>query len=153
MLTPGAPAPQFTLQDLAGVPHSLAQILARGPVLLALYKISCPVCQMTLPFLERIADGSLQIVAISQDDRASTLRFQAKFRVTMTTLLDREDDGYPVSNAFGITHVPSLFLVEPDGVISLASDGFSKSDLEAIGARAGASPFRPEEPVPAWKAG
>jgi peroxiredoxin len=153
MLSSGSRAPQFTLIDLAGVPHSLAQTLARGPVLLAFCKISCPVCQLTLPFLERMAAGKLQIVAISQDDAAGTRRFQAKFDVTLLTLLDREEEGYPVSNAFGITHVPSLFLVEPDSTISFASEGFVKSDLESIGARAGVPPFRQNETVPAWKAG
>ena len=152
MLTLGSAAPRFTLHDLNGAPLSLAEILSRGPVLLALYKISCPVCQMTLPFLERIASGSLQIVAISQDDAPATRRFQAKFGV-LPTLLDREEDGYPVSNAFGITHVPSLFLVEPDGTISLAAEGFVRRDLETIGARAGVPPFRQDEAVPEWKAG
>ncbi len=58
-----------------------------------------------------------------------------------------------MSNAFGITNVPSLFLVEPDGVISLASQGFVKRDLEALGKRAGVEVFRQGEKVPEWKAG
>jgi peroxiredoxin len=108
---------------------------------------------LTLPFLERLASGSLQIVAISQDDASSTRRFQSRFGISMLTLLDREEEGYPVSNAFGITHVPSLFLVETDGTISSTCEGFVRSDLEAIGARAGIPPFRRDETVPSWKAG
>ena len=142
MLSAGSNAPAVSL--LAGI---------RGPVLLVFYKISCPVCQMTLPFLERIARGSLPIVAVSQDDEAATRRFQSRFGVTLTTLFDREDDGYPASKAFGITHVPSLFLVERDGKISLASEGFVKADLESIALRAALPIFRADEPVPAWKAG
>jgi peroxiredoxin len=153
MLSPGSQSPQFTLYDLNGAPHSLTTLLSTGPVLLAIYKISCPVCQLTLPFLNRIAHGQLQIIAISQDDPASTRRFQTKFGVSLPTLLDREEEGYQVSNAFGIAHVPSLFLIEPDGTISLASEGFIRSDLESIGARAGIQPFRQDETVPAWKAG
>ena len=152
MLSVNSKAPQFTLNDLDGVSHSLAAILQRGPVLLILYKISCPVCQLTLPFLNRIASGSLQIVAVSQDDPAATRRFQAKFGV-LPTLLDREEEGYPVSNAFGITHVPTLFLVEPGGTISQVTEGFVKSDLESLAARAGIPIFRQDETVPAWKAG
>jgi len=148
MLSPGSKAPQFSLRDLDGAPQTLTGILARGRVLLAFYKISCPVCQFAFPFLERIVGGPLPIVAISQDDAGATRRFQKKFGVTMPTLLDSEAAGYPASNAFGITHVPSLFLVETDGTISLASEGFVKSDLEAIGV-----PFRDDEAVPAWKAG
>ena len=153
MLSPGSKAPQFTLNDLNATPYSLADLLSRGPVLLVLYKISCPICQLTLPFLDRIAVGNFQIVAISQDDAAGTRRFQTKFAVSMPTLLDREEEGYPVSNAFGITHVPSLFLIEPDGTISLASEGFVKIDLESIGQRTDVLLFRQDEKVPAWKPG
>ncbi len=152
MVTTGSKAPQFTLKDLDGAPHSLTEILAAGPVLLALYKISCPVCQLTLPFLTRIAGGALQVVAISQDDAAATRKFQSKFGV-LPTVLDREEEGYPVSNAFGITHVPTLFLIEPGGTISQVTEGFVKSDLESLGARAGIPIFRQDETVPAWKAG
>ena len=152
MLQVGSKAPAFSLVDLDDSPTSLTEILSGGPVLLVFYKISCPVCQGTLPFLERIAQGQLPIVAISQDDASGTRRFQAKFG-TLPTLLDSEEEGYRASNAFGITHVPSLFLVEPDGAISLASEGFVKADLEAIAARAGLPIFRDHEPVPAWKAG
>jgi hypothetical protein len=71
----------------------------------------------------------------------------------MFTLLDCEDEGYPASNAFGIEYVPSLFLVEPDGTISLASEDFVKSDLESIAAHAALPIFLASESVPAWKAG
>jgi peroxiredoxin len=153
MLAAGAKAPVFTLEDLSGRKHALADILARGPAIVALYKASCPVCQMTLPYLERIGRGSLQVIAISQDDARGAARFQNNYGLTIPILLDREDENYPVSNGFGISHVPSLFLVEPDGVVSLASNGFVKRDLEFMGKRAGVETFAPDEQVPEWKAG
>jgi peroxiredoxin len=153
MLQAGDLAPGFTLFDLEGQKHSLGALLENGPVLLAIYKISCPVCQLTMPFLERLASGALQIVSISQDEDGATIKFMNKFGLTMMTLLDREEDGYPVSNAFAITHVPSLFLIETDGTISRAVSGFSKSDIEAIAARANAVPFTAQDHVPEWKAG
>ncbi|HLX44989.1 MAG TPA: redoxin domain-containing protein [Bryobacteraceae bacterium] len=153
MLKAGAKAPAFTLDDLTGGKQTLSGVLSRGPALLALYKISCPVCQMTLPFLDRIAKGALQVIAISQDEDSGTTRFQKTYGVSVPTLLDREREGYPVSNAFGISHVPSLFLIEPDGTISLSSEGFIKRDIEAIAQRSGVAPFRPEEKIPEWKAG
>ena len=90
MLKAGATAPAFTLEDASGAKRSLADLLAHGPVLLALYKISCPVCQFTLPYLDRMSKGSLQIVAISQDEERATRKFQEKYSVNMPTLLDRE---------------------------------------------------------------
>ena len=153
MLSAGAKAPGFTLTDISGKKHTLGEMLERGPVLLALYKISCPTCQLTLPYLERMVTGSLQVIGISQDDERGTHRFLKTHSLTIPALLDREEDRYQVSNAFGITHVPSLFLVEADGTISLATAGFVKRDLEAIGRRAGVEPFHADDHVPEWKAG
>ncbi len=152
MLAAGDHAPSFSLIDTTGEACALAD-LAQGPVLLAFYKAGCPVCQMTLPYLERIGQGELRVVAISQDDPALTGRFQKMFGITLRTLLDREEDRYAVSNAYGITNVPSLFLIETEGNISFAGAGFRKSEIEELGARAGVAPFRHDENVPAWKAG
>jgi|ERR1051326_2563794 peroxiredoxin len=153
MLAAGVAAPQFELRDTEGNPHSLKSLTQDGPVLLALFKISCPVCQLTLPYLERIAKGRLRVIAISQDDARATAKFREKFGITLPTLLDSEETGYPVSNAFKITHVPSLFLVEAGGVIERAGTGFRKSELEEFAQRSGVRAFNENENVPAWKAG
>lgn len=154
MVLAGRVAPGFALPDLDGKPVSLAELHAGRPVLIAFFKASCPVCQMTLPFLNRLqASSRLTVVSISQDDPTTTQRFRARFGVTLPTLFDDEDSGYPVSKAFEITNVPSLFLVEPDGRISLAVGGFSKADLETVAERAGVSLFQAGEAVPAWRPG
>jgi peroxiredoxin len=150
----GAHAPAFHLKKLDGGAVSLEEILAKGPAVLAFYKVSCPVCQLTFPYLERLAASpKLQVIAISQDDNASTQGFNQRYGVTFPTLLDSSKEGYPASNAFGITTVPSLFLVEPGGHVAKAFNGFSKRDLEALGERAGLKIFRAEDNVPEWKAG
>jgi len=155
LLAAGAMAPEFELAGVDGVRQSLSDLLTRGPVLVAMYKIGCPTCQLTLPFLERIhvGGGALQIVGVSQDNELGTRRFQSSLKLTLPSLLDREEDGYRVSNAFGIARVPTLFLIEPDGVISMAVEGFAKTEIESIGQRAGVQPFRRDEHVPEWKAG
>jgi peroxiredoxin len=151
----GSHAPSFRLKSLVGAAEpSLQEILVKGPALLAFYKVSCPVCQLAFPYLQRLsASASLQIVGISQDDDRSTTDFNQRFGVTFPTLLDQSSAGYPASNAFAITSVPSLFLVETDGGISKSFSGFSKRDFEALGQRAGVQIFRPEDNVPEWKPG
>jgi len=153
-LEAGGWAPAFKLKSMDGSTHSLEEILAKGPALLAFFKISCPVCQLALPYLERLAaSSSLQIVAISQDDEAGTQGFRQRFGITFPTLLDSSKEGYPASNAYGLTSVPSLFLVEKTGEIANASAGFAKRDFESFGSRAGVPIFRPDDNVPEWKAG
>ncbi len=125
-----------------------------GPVLIAFFKVSCPVCQLALPFLERLKDnGRIRIVAVSQDDARSTAEFHKAFGVTLETLLDEKAQRYPASNAFGIRQVPTCFQVEPDGTISHAWEGFSKADMEALGRRAGVEIFRADERVPLMRPG
>jgi peroxiredoxin len=112
------------------------------------------VCQYTFPFLDRIsAGGTIPVVGISQNGAEATEAFRAEYGLHFTLLLDPADDGYRISNAFRITHVPSVFLVEPDRQISHAFSGFSRSDLQAVGRRAGVEVFRQGEETPEFKPG
>ena len=154
MLAEGATAPEFKLRDLSGKEQTRP---SGNPILLAFFKVSCPTCQFTFPFLERLyragTNRDIEIYAISQDDVESTREFNQEFGITLPTLLDREEDNYPASNAYGLSHVPSIFLVEPDGRISLSLVGFEKKGMEELGRRLGAEPFAPGEYVPEWKSG
>jgi peroxiredoxin len=153
-------APGFDLPVLEGGRTTLRELLAGGPVLLAFYKGSCPTCQFTFPFLERLHQGSRadapRIVAISQDDARTAAEFNRCYGITFTTLLDPREEGtvrYPASNAYGITNVPSLFLVEQGGRISLSVSGFEKAELERLGRRFGVEVFTAADRVPVFRPG
>jgi peroxiredoxin len=161
-LTAGAPAPDFSLPALDGQRLSLSDALKRGPVLAAFFKVSCPVCQFTLPFLERIyqtyGNSKFTFWGVSQDDARDTRDFAKEFGVEFPALIDER--GYPVSNQYGLTNVPSLFLISPDGKVQISSVGFAKADLEhiaAAAARAAGKPpvplFKPSEVIPEYKPG
>ena len=67
----GSRAPDFRLARLDGAETSLKDAIANGPALLAFFKISCPVCQLAFPFLDRIhASGALSIYGVCQNGRA-----------------------------------------------------------------------------------
>jgi peroxiredoxin len=152
MLMPGVQAPEFALTNLEGVIKRSGEYLGKGPTLFVFYKASCPVCQLTVPFLQRIDQGgSLRILLISQDDAKTTTKFRQKFELDMDTLLDGR--GYPASNAYRIENVPSLFLVLPDGVVERSWAGFSKADMEALAHYAGQTMFRANENVPLFRPG
>jgi peroxiredoxin len=156
----GGKAPEFDLLSLAGESTNLQDLLASGPVLLAFYKTSCPTCQLTFPFLERLhrgksADAS-RVVAISQDDRRTTSEFNRRYGISFTTLLDPHEPGgarYPASNAYGIANVPTLFLVEQDGQISQSVAGFEKAELERLARRFGVELFTAADRVPVFQPG
>ncbi|HTZ46093.1 MAG TPA: TlpA disulfide reductase family protein [Verrucomicrobiae bacterium] len=158
----GKNAPGFSLKALDEKEYSLDSLLARGPAVLAFFKISCPVCQFTFPFLQRISERfagkGASVIGISQDDARSTKQFNQEYGVTFTTLLDAP--GYAASNAYGLTNVPTIFLVAPDRTVKVSCMGFDKAGLEKIAAElaqhqkmAAATLFRPDEIVPAYKPG
>ncbi len=155
-------APQFILRDAAGNEYSLADELRKGPALVAFFKISCPVCQFTFPFLERMhksfGNSSATFLAISQDDAQDTREFCTEYGIAFPALIDNEP--YAISNAYGLTNVPSVFFIAPDGIVKLTSIGFDKPKLEAMAAelasatkRPAAALFRPGEVVPSYKPG
>ena len=155
MILPGNKAPDIDLPDLDGTTFQLREALAEGPVVLAFFKISCPTCQMTFPYLQRLADAQTagaQLIAISQDTAEDSREFQQRLGVSMRTLIDARPV-YAASNAYGISNVPSLFVVECDGTISAATDGFNRAAIEDIGRLFGVTPFRETDHVPAMRPG
>jgi peroxiredoxin len=154
LLEAGAKAADFRLQRLAGDEVAFGEIISKGPVLLAFFKVNCPVCQLTFPYLERIhSPERLPVYGISQNGPEDTGDFQRAYGVTFPILLDSESSGFPVSNAFGISSVPTLFLMERDGAVSRVIEGWRKSEIQELGTLAGVNPFRAGESVPEAKAG
>ena len=162
-LTVGKAAPDFTVNSLDGKPFSLKETLLRGPVVLVFFKISCPTCQYALPFYERLfkayKNQHATLVGVSQNDAKDTAAFAREFGVTFPLLLD-DTRSYPVSNAYGLTNVPTVFWIGSDGEIDIASAGWSKPDFEKVNrqladsARTMAPPiFQPGEDVRDYRAG
>jgi len=134
----GAKAPEFDLKRLDGKAFSLNAELACGPVVLAFFKVSCPTCQYALPFLERLyqayRDKGVTLVGVSQNDAKETAGFCKQFGITFPMLLD-DTRNYRVSNAYGLTNVPTVFWIAQDGEIEVSSVGWVKADFEAINRR------------------
>lgn len=162
-LESGTTAPDFTLPAMDGKQFSLKDALARGPVVAAFFKISCPVCQYAFPFLERIyrmyGGKSVTIVGISQNTKKDTAMFIKEYGVTFPVLLD-DTDNYPVSNAYGLTNVPTVFWIDGDGAIEISSVGWVRQDVQDIAAKAAQSTagviesvFKAGEDVPAYRPG
>jgi peroxiredoxin len=162
-LTAGTKAPEFELKAMDGKRFVLRDELAAGPVVLAFFKVSCPTCQYAFPFLERLERAyghtGVRIIGVSQNDPKQTAAFNREFGVTFPVLLD-DMDTYPVSNAYGLTNVPTVFWIAQDGDIEVSSVGWVKADFEAISRKMAearnipaASVFRPGEDVRDFRAG
>lgn len=158
LLEPGARFPRLALRDERGGPFSLPA----GETLYAVFKTTCPTCALTWPYLDRIravaGGGSLSVLGVSQDDASATHAFAERLGTRVETAYD--PDPWPASDALGVTDVPTLFRVGPDGVLAETVVGFDRARMEGLAERAarlaGRAPaplFRPEESVPALKPG
>jgi peroxiredoxin len=69
LLSAGITVPYFQVATTTGERLSLQEALTHGPVLLAFFKVSCPTCQFTFPFLQRLfaqmQEQGVQIWAIN----------------------------------------------------------------------------------------
>jgi peroxiredoxin len=162
-LATGTNAPQFELKTLDHKPFALTDELSRQPVVLAFFKVSCPTCQYAFPFLERLhkayARNGVTLVGVSQNEAKDTAAFAKEFGITFPILLD-DTHSYPVSNAYGLTNVPTVFWIAQDGEIEISSVGWVKADFEQLnrnmaeaGKTAPAAVFKPGEDVRDYRAG
>jgi peroxiredoxin len=163
-LEAGVQAPEIELSYVDGGKFSLKEARKRGPVVAVFYKVSCPVCQLAFPFLERIfkaysKSGAFTWVGVSQDNAADTKAFTREIGMTFPVALDPAGK-YPASNAYGLTNVPTIFLVSKDGEIEFSTVSWSRADIEQLNRRLAnisdmpaEQVFRPGESVPEFKPG
>jgi peroxiredoxin len=138
----GSFAPKARFRTTDGGSLSTKEVVAAGnglPVLLAFFKTSCPICQLTWPYLQRLHEAyggkSVHVVGVSQDDAASSRAYYAaNGGATFDLLLDPEPK-FVASNAFDVESVPFILLLAPDGTIEDTFAGWSKKRMEALGAR------------------
>ena len=150
----GIVAPDFTLTTVDGKQIMLHETLAKGPVVLAFFKISCPVCQYAFPYCERLYRAhqgeNVTVLGISQNDARDTKKFLREFGVTFPVALD-DPAKYAVSNAYVLTNVPTVFYVAPSGEIEVSAVGWSKPDVETIHRKL--AEHREQTAAPLWRKG
>ena len=153
-LTVGTRATDFTLPTVDRRQFSLHEALKKGPVVLAFFKVSCPVCQYAFPLLERVyranKDAHVSFVGVSQNEARETQAFLREYGVTFPVALD-DPANYAVSNAYGLTNVPTIFYIAPSGEIEISCVGWSKVDVDAINRKL--AEHRRQTPTPLWRKG
>ena len=163
-LQAGSMAPDFTLTATDGGSIHLLELLQHGPVVLAFFKVSCPVCQFAFPYYERLAQAhnhtGVTVLGICQNSEGEAVAFAGEYGVTFALAIDNDSNGYAVSNAYGLTNVPTIFYITQSGEIEVSSVGWSKAELDDVNVRLStrgeaqaSSLWRDGEEVPVFRAG
>ncbi|NKB81864.1 MAG: redoxin domain-containing protein [Nitrospirales bacterium] len=115
----GAPAPNFTLFDLAGKPVSMSDMKGKG-VLLNFWATWCGPCRVEMPGMENLyqhlQSKGFEILAISTDPQGTTVTqpFQEAYGLTFPILHDAD---YEVGTSYGVRTLPMSYLVDRHGII------------------------------------
>jgi len=125
MLTPGSPAPDFTLQDHNGREQSLTALLGDGPLILYFYPADftpgCTAEACTLRDLQTdIQRAGLRIVGVSPQTVESHQRFRQKYSLPFTLLSDPDKKvirQYMVDGPLGIGVRRGTYLIDQRGKI------------------------------------
>lgn len=142
-LEPGAPFPSIPLRDAKGA----AVTPANGETLYVVFKTTCPTCELTWPYLERLRQAAgpagLRVLAVSQDDPRKTAAFNERLGSRVETAFDPEP--WAASDRLGVTNVPTFFRVTPDGKIAETAVGFARDRMEGFARHAAAAAGKPYE--------
>jgi peroxiredoxin len=129
-LAPGSTAPGFTLPDLDDR-HVVFDPTGPGHKALVFYKSDCAGCQFSLPLFDRLHSrlhGGSEVYAVAQDTPRIAREFAQTRSLTVPQLVDAEP--YTVSRAYHLQHVPTLFVIDPEGRIVIASAAFVREQVE-----------------------
>ena len=139
VLMPGSKAPDVVLQTAAGEKFSLSKALQSNSLaVLVFYKVSCPVCQFAMPYLERLHRSypEVPLWGVSQDDSDATTSFAKMYGASFPMILDEHLDS---TVQYDLSNVPTTFVIAADGSIIQTISGFVKAELEELNERMAAA--------------
>jgi peroxiredoxin len=148
---PGDRAPTFILPDIV-TGENVTNPWTEGEVVLAFFKVTCPVCQMAAPKVQALADAGVRVTAIGEDPQPALAGYAERFGQRVPTV--SEPKPYRVSDAYGITVVPTLVLVGDDGTVRDKVVSWDRDRWNALAAAAGAAPIsQPGDGLPPFRPG
>jgi cytochrome c biogenesis protein CcmG/thiol:disulfide interchange protein DsbE len=140
----GKPAPGFTLEDLSGKRHSIAEFKGKA-LLINFWATWCGPCKIETPWLielrNQYAAQGFEVLGISADDldrgdaqrlsedKRQIARFVQQEKIDYPVLIDADS----ISQSYGgLDSLPTSFYVDRNGVIVAAQLGLtSKEEIEA----------------------
>lgn len=125
MTTPPYEAPNFSLSDINGTVHSLADYKGKWIVLYFYPKDDTPGCTVEACSLrdarDTLAEMGAEIIGISKDDPSSHEKFKAKHSLNFTLLTDSEAEAIVAYGAWGKKMfgqegiLRKTFIISPEG--------------------------------------
>jgi peroxiredoxin len=117
-LAAGTTAPNFTLPDLDGKDHSLADLRGKR-VLLVFSDPGCGPCQLLAPSLEQLYEAhqsnNLEVLMVSKGNLEANRQKAAEHRLKFPIVVQK---GWEVSADYAMFATPVGYLIDEQGVIA-----------------------------------
>ncbi len=129
----GAPAPGFTASTFDNKQISLADY--RGKVVFVDFWASwCSPCRQSLPMYDKLAGEfaptDFVVIAVNVDEEAGDAKkFLTDHPVKYTIVQNPQGD---IPKAFGLSGMPSSYLIDRDGTVRQRYVGFEPTDIAAL---------------------
>src|SRR5438067_2026940 len=127
----GAPAPAFQIKDASGRVINLAELTAKGPVLLRL-TCGCAGCDKELAYFQQIHDAyktqGLTSLFIFKEPDEKVAKYAVEKKLNMLYAVDAKGESW---NVFQTKTMPTNFLIEKGGKIVSIAAGCDASGLLA----------------------
>jgi peroxiredoxin len=131
MVVVGGPAPAFAIKDATGRDLNLAELTAKGPVLVRL-TCGCAGCDKELAYFQKLHDAyknqGLTSLFIFKEPEAKIARYAADRNLNMLYAVDPKGQSWEV---FETKTMPTNFLIEKGGKIVAIAEGCDTSGLLA----------------------
>lgn len=139
VLETGAVAPAFAATDLDGNRLELASSLAGGPLILCFAHPVINASRLVVGYLRRMAEvaPAAPVWVLSEGTEDETLRY-ARPEGTPYLRMPVAVDGCAVAGLYGVTHLPTTYLVGRDGRVLRGYTGFNRPFLNAVALEAAA---------------
>ncbi len=132
----GAVAPDFELFDINDNAISLDSLVARGPVLMSFWALSCKMCIKELdaikPFFAELDSLNVTILAVSQDKARSIPKvkpFVSSHNWHYVVALDPQS---MMRDLYHVQAMPTSFIIDQNKNIIFTHQGYKPGDEELI---------------------
>lgn len=130
----GAPAPSFSLNAPGGEVVGLEQYAGRV-VLLDFWATWCEPCKQSFPRYQELFErhaGRVVVLGISEDEEAIGIDgFRAETGVTFPLVWDGDK---AVAEQYRIKGMPTLFVIDQNGLVRAVHSGFRAGDEQRVAA-------------------
>ena len=133
-LESGARAPKVILENADGQSQSLRDVTNGGWLLAVFFKVGCGTCKFSAPYFEKIHQAyggkpGFRMLGVSQDTPDETQAFMEEHGATFPNFYDTD---HWASADYGLTNVPTWFLIDELGGILASNTGFCRADLNTL---------------------